>query len=179
MLTFCFVDEQLLQSIQDIFIAGTDTTVTALRCFVLFMLNRQDIQNRMRYEIKNIVSDSRSPSYRDRIQLPFCEAVIHETLRVANIAPLAIPHGLRRDLHFRGYTIPKDALILISLDSILNDPDTFEEPHIFNPDRFIKDGILSGANKVYAFGIGKCIAIFCELWKYDYHVYILTYDKTI
>ena len=139
----------------DLFVAGTETTSTALKWFIVFMLNKPDIQQRMRKEILDVVGDCRFPSYSDRGNMPYCDAVIHETLRVGNIAPLSLPHGLTRDLEFRGYVIPKHALIVPSLDSILTDPEVFEEPFEFNPERFLNDGVLSGTEKVHAFGVGK------------------------
>ena len=148
-------EEQLTRSVIDLFVAGTETTSTALKWFIVFMLNKPDIQQRMRKEILDVVGDCRFPSYLDRGNMPYCDAVIHETLRVGNIAPLSLPRGLTRDLEFRGYVIPKHALIVPSLDSILTDPEVFEEPFEFNPERFLNDGVLSGTEKVHAFGVGK------------------------
>ena len=104
---FLFADDQLLQCIGDLFVAGTETTATALKWFIVFMLNKPDIQQRMREEILRVVGDSRFPSDKDRINLPYCDATLHETLRLGNISAMGVPHGLTRDLEFRGYTIPK------------------------------------------------------------------------
>ena len=158
-------DDQLLQSIRDLFIAGTETTATALRWFIIFMLNNPDIQQRMREEILRVVGDSRFPSNTDRANLLYCDAVLHETLRFGNIVAMGMPHGLTTDLEFRGYTIPKHATVMPFLDSILNDPDLFAEPFEFNPERFFKNGTLSGHEKVYAFGIGKHSAL--DILRFD------------
>ena len=109
----------------------------------------------MREEILRVIGDSRFPSDTDRASLPFCDATMHESLRVGNIAAMGVPHGLTRDQEFRGYTIPKHATVMPFLDSILNDPELFEEPFEFNPDRFFKNGTFSGTEKLHAFGIGK------------------------
>ena len=135
--------------------AGTETTATTLRWFIVFMLHKPEIQQRMHEEILTIVGHSRFPSNTDRVKMPYCDAVLHETLRFGNIAAIGVPHGLTRDLEFRGHTIPKHATIIPFLDSILNDPELFDQPSEFKPDRFLKDGVLSGTEKVHAFGIGK------------------------
>ena len=60
-----------------------------------------------------------------------------EVQRCTNIAPLAIPHVVTRDdVVFQGYRIPKDIPVVFNLDSVLKDPDIFENPSQFNPGRF-------------------------------------------
>lgn len=43
----------------------------------------------------------------DRRNLPFTDAVIHETLRLACILPMALPHRTSQDVTFQGHFIPK------------------------------------------------------------------------
>lgn len=40
------------------------------------------------------------------------------------------------DTKIPGYIIPKDALVIIPIDAIHNDPEVFPEPHKFRPERF-------------------------------------------
>ncbi|KAK3084946.1 hypothetical protein FSP39_021877 [Pinctada imbricata] len=152
-----FEDFQLLRHLTDLFLAGTETTATALRWFILALLHQPDIQRRMRREIENAVG-ARIPSLSDRKKLPFCDAVLHETLRFGNIGPLSLPHGLAEDISFMGYKIPKDAIVIQCLDSIMMDSSLFKNPSQFNPMRFLtKDGELAGTENVYPFGIGRRI----------------------
>ena len=154
-------DDQLLWALSDLFVAGTDTTATTLKWFILFLLHNPTIEQSMRKEINGVIGKSRYPSLDDRLKLPYCEAVLYETLRVGSITPFSLPHSLTQDLEFRGHLIPKHALIIPCLDSILNDPEIFENPFIFNPDRFIdEDGKLNGTEKVLTFGLGKSFIYF-------------------
>ncbi|KAK3084214.1 hypothetical protein FSP39_010165 [Pinctada imbricata] len=155
-----FTDAQLLRSLTDLFVAGTDSTATALRWFLLALLHKPEIQDRMHTEIKDVVGNDGSPSSSHRSKLVYCESVLHEVLRFGNIAPLAVPHGLTEDLCYRGYIIPKDAMLFPNLDSIMNDPALFENPEDFIPSRFLTDdGHLTGTDKVQAFGVGRRICI--------------------
>uniref|UniRef100_A0A8C7H6Z4 Uncharacterized protein n=1 Tax=Oncorhynchus kisutch TaxID=8019 RepID=A0A8C7H6Z4_ONCKI len=47
----------------------------------------------------------------DRKNLPYTDTVIHETQRLANILPIAIPHTTSRDVTFQGYFIKKGTLV--------------------------------------------------------------------
>lgn len=50
---------------------------------------------------------SRQVRVEDRKDLPFTDAVIHESQRLCNIGPMAIPHKTSQDVTFEGYFIEK------------------------------------------------------------------------
>ena len=148
----------MLKIIGELFVAGTETTSTALRWFSLFMIRHPDVQDKMRKEINDVIGTSRFPSLEDKPNLPYCEAVIHETLRVGAIAPISVPHGLTNDFEYKGFTIPKEALLIPNLYSVYFDGTIFPDPHTFKPERFLnEEGNLQNIEKVLAFSLGKCI----------------------
>lgn len=55
-------------------------------------------------ELTRVVG-SRQVRVEDRKDLPFTDAVIHESQRLCNIVPMAIPHRTSRDVTFQGYFI--------------------------------------------------------------------------
>ncbi|KAK3083663.1 hypothetical protein FSP39_000935 [Pinctada imbricata] len=167
-----FTDEQLQVSITDLFLGGTETTSTVLQWFILILLHKPEIQEHMRAEIHKIVGESRFPSTADRSKLPYCNSVLHEVLRFGNISPLPLPHGLTEDLHFHGYLIPKHALLIPNLDSVLNDTAIYENPSEFVPTRFLsEDGTVSGTEKVYTFGIGRRVCLGESLARMEFFLF--------
>lgn len=54
---------------------------------------------------------SRQVRVEDRKNLPYTDAVIHESLRLANIVPMSIPHRTSRDVTFQGYFIKKVSVL--------------------------------------------------------------------
>jgi cytochrome P450 len=153
-----FAELQLLKIMGELFAAGTETTSTALRWFVLFMIRNTDVQDKMRKEVYDVIGSSRFPSMADKPRLPFCEAVINEVLRKGTVTPLSLPHGLTSDLQYKGFTIPKDTILIPNLYSVDYDENVFPDPHAFRPDRFLDvKGNLQNTEKVLAFSLGKQI----------------------
>ncbi|KAH9477256.1 Cytochrome P450 monooxygenase [Psilocybe cubensis] len=85
--------------------------------------------------------------------------------RLRSGVPLAIPHAAVDDCQYREYTIPKGAPILMNIWGIFHDPDLFERPDEFWPERYLltPDGTNPGHKKSYTirltlpFGSGKRI----------------------
>ncbi|NXK85280.1 CP2CP protein, partial [Amazona guildingii] len=58
-------------------------------------------------EIDQVVGRSRRPCVADRTQMPYTDAVVHEIQRFISLLPIALPHAVAKDTHFREYVIPK------------------------------------------------------------------------
>ena len=131
-------------------------------------MHHEDVQNKMWKEIDNVVGVGRLPCLSDRPNLPYCEAVIHESLRIGNIAPLSLPHLVTGDVHCQGFRIPKGSVIFPCLDSVVHDEKLFPNSHDFKPERFIDtDGKLYNQDTVLTFSLGEFICI---------NITVLTFD---
>ncbi len=62
--------------------------------------------DRVQEEIDRVIG-GRQPVVEDRKILPYTDAVIHETQRMANIVPMNLPHVTSCDVTFNGYFIEK------------------------------------------------------------------------
>lgn len=51
--------------------------------------------------------------------------------------------------------IPVGSDILLNMDSVLCDPDVFDEPYTFKPERFLTGDIEQKKQRAMYFGIGK------------------------
>ncbi|KAL3884088.1 hypothetical protein ACJMK2_030310 [Sinanodonta woodiana] len=139
---------------------GTETTSTTLLWAVLYLLHYPDVQEKCFDEIQTVLGLKRFPSLDDRSHLPYCEATILETLRIAAVVPLAVPHASTRDVYFKGFRIPKESSILINLDSIFHDSDIFRDPRVFSPERFLNSsGQVMKPNEFIPFSCGRRVCI--------------------
>uniref|UniRef100_A0A673JS04 Cytochrome P450 2G1-like n=1 Tax=Sinocyclocheilus rhinocerous TaxID=307959 RepID=A0A673JS04_9TELE len=102
-----FHKDNMLGTVLNLFIAGTETTSTTLRYALMLLIKHPHIQEQMQREIDQVIGQNRIPTMDDRKSLPFTDAVIHEVQRYLDIVPLNVPHYATRDISFRGYIIPK------------------------------------------------------------------------
>ena len=92
--------------------------------------------------------------------LPYCMAVIYETLRISNVAFTSLPYINQQDITIEGTNIPANSSIIVNLVSVNKDPQTFPQPNKFIPERFIdKDGKLLNIPEFSPFSIGKCLVV--------------------
>nr|XP_057905477.1 cytochrome P450 2K1-like isoform X2 [Doryrhamphus excisus] len=133
-----YSDENLVYTVLDLFGAGTDTTSLTLRWGLLFMSKYPHIQDRVQEELSRVVG-VRQVQMEDRKNLPYTDAVIHETQRLANIFPMSVNHSTSRDVTFQGYFIEKGTTVLPLLTSVLYDETEWKTPNTFNPSHFLDE----------------------------------------
>lgn len=98
--------------IRSVIQANKFQTVSALSCFFLAMTLYPDVQRKAQEELDRVLGPNRLPTFEDRDNLPYIEALVKETLRWHPVAPTGIPHLCTEDDLYNGYLIPKGALIL-------------------------------------------------------------------
>ncbi|XP_013856633.1 cytochrome P450 2K1, partial [Austrofundulus limnaeus] len=125
-------DDNLVHSVMDLIGAGTETTAMTLMWSLLYMAKFPQIQDGVQEELSRVVG-SHQIGMEDRKNLPYTDAVIHEIQRLANIAPMALPHTTSKDLTFQGYNITEGTTVIPLLTSVLYDESEWESPHTFNP----------------------------------------------
>ena len=97
-------------------------------------------------------------------RLPYTHATILEVQRLSCTAPASLLHFATEDIEVKSghqsYTIPRGARVLCNLRKFLLDPDIFEEPKKFSPERFLDaDGSIVKYEQVCIFGGFKYRAV--------------------
>ncbi|KAL7885464.1 hypothetical protein AOLI_G00057590 [Acnodon oligacanthus] len=134
-----FSEEQLARYIVDLYTAGTDTTSNTLLTAFLYLITHPDIQERCQKEIDEVLEGKAQASFEDRHKMPYTQAVMHESQRIANTVPLGVFHCASRDTELMGYSIPKDTVIISNLASVLSEEGQWKFPHEFNPANFLNE----------------------------------------
>ncbi|XP_035272682.1 cytochrome P450 2F5-like isoform X2 [Anguilla anguilla] len=134
-----FNERQLIGYLNDLLAAGTDTTANTLLTAFLYLMTHPDVQERCQKEIDEVLGEKEQASYEDRHKMPYTQAMIHETQRVADTVPLSVFHTTTKDTQLMGYDIPKGTLIIPNLSSVLSEESQWKFPHDFNPSNFLND----------------------------------------
>eukprot|EP00095_Tigriopus_kingsejongensis_P007363 maker-scaffold1571_size35388-snap-gene-0.6 protein:Tk07363 transcript:maker-scaffold1571_size35388-snap-gene-0.6-mRNA-1 annotation:"probable cytochrome p450 303a1" len=149
-----FNENALMATVIDMFAAGSDTTANTLSWAVLYMVLHPECQEKVQREIDDVLM-GKEPVLDDKARLPYTEAVIAEIQRKSCIVPSGIPHVTLKDTTIGSYQIPKGTFVIGPLYFFMHDPDYWNEPESFKPDRFIKDGKFKKDERLTIFGIGK------------------------
>ncbi|XP_062572180.1 steroid 17-alpha-hydroxylase/17,20 lyase-like [Saccostrea cucullata] len=155
-----FNDVYLIQTVADIFFAGTDTTKTIMDWFVCYLSGLPDVQAKCQEEIDNNIG-SRQLTMKDRSKLEYVEACLCETMRLALAASVGVPHFTLSDTQVGGYDIPKGTVVLANFYALHRDPKHWENAETFDPTRFLdKNGTLTTKRESYLpFSAGRRVCL--------------------
>ncbi|KAF1966836.1 cytochrome P450 [Bimuria novae-zelandiae CBS 107.79] len=125
-----------------VLVAGSDTTARILTNGVFFVLSdKTKITPRLYDELLQAMPtlDSR-PSLQKLEKLPWLTAVIKETMRLSALQTSRLSVvSPRDDLHYQEWAIPAGSAVGMTLRDILLDPEIFEDPEAFRPERWLSD----------------------------------------
>ncbi|NXA16547.1 CP21A hydroxylase, partial [Sapayoa aenigma] len=128
---------RLHMALVDLFIGGTETTAAALGWAMVFLLHRPELQARLRAELERAQGP---PGPGDMGRLPLLQATVSETLRLRPPAPLGLPHCALRHTSLGGFPIVAGTILVPNLLAAQQDPDIWQHPDAFLPERFLSPG---------------------------------------
>ncbi|KAI0082000.1 cytochrome P450 [Panus rudis PR-1116 ss-1] len=145
-------------------LGGSDTTSVYLQLFIQCLLAYPEVQARAQAEIDAVIGTNRMPTFEDIEALPYVRAIISEVHRFRPISPIGLPHVATTDETVDDYIIPNGTVIFQNIWAIYHDETLFDQPDVFNPDRFLhskfgtKPGVdTNGLREDFMFGAGRRI----------------------
>ena len=141
--------------------AGHDTTAF-FGCYMAYLLANHDaVQDKIKAEISAVLGGSDTNITGENLkQLVFCRMVVQETLRLYTIIPfvnrVAASDYAWTDGNGVVRTVRKGTVLLVALSSMNRDPDNWDEPNSFVPERFGDyKGHCSAKHGYLPFGYGS------------------------
>jgi cytochrome P450 len=123
----------------DLFSAGTETAATTLQWAMAELMRNPDMMSRAQAEVRAVFMPRMKVVEEGLSELKYLHWIIKETLRLHIPGPLLIPRECRETCKVLGYDVPKGAMVLVNAWAISRDPQCWEEPEKFKPDRFESD----------------------------------------
>jgi cytochrome P450 len=145
--------------LQDMFAAGTDTNFITLDWAMTELIMNPHVMEKAQAEVRSVVGDRRVVQESDLPRLNYMKAVIKEILRLHPAAPVLVPREALEDVIIDGYNIPAKTRIYVNAWGMGRDPELWENPETFEPERFMGSGIdFKGQDfELIPFGAGRRI----------------------
>ncbi|XP_061354583.1 geraniol 8-hydroxylase-like [Gastrolobium bilobum] len=154
------MDKTMIEHLShDLFVAGTDTTTSTLEWAMTELIRNPEVMSKAIKELELTIGRGNPVEESDIARLPYLQAIIKETFRLHPPVPFLLPRKAERDVNVCGYTIPKDAQVLVNVWTIARDPTIWDNPELFYPERFLGSNIdVKGQNfELAPFGSGRRI----------------------
>ncbi|WRX28170.1 Cytochrome P450 - like 10 [Theobroma cacao] len=142
---------------KDIFIAGSDTSFTAVEWAMSEMLKNPRVLQKAQAEVRQVFNRKGDVDGEGLHELEYLKLVINETLRLHPPIPLLLPRECSERCKINGYDIPVKSKVIINAWAIGRNPDYWTEAERFYPERFLNSSIdYKGAHfEFIPFGAGR------------------------
>ena len=152
-------DEELRDEMVTMLVAGHETTATSLAWTFHCILDRPEVMDRLRAEVRGTIgSGSVEP------KLDYLDATIRETQRIYPIVPL-VGRIVREPLRLGGHDLPAGVVVAPCIYLTHHHPDIWPDPHTFDPDRFLAKRVSPYAFFPFGGGIRHCIGAAFALYE--------------
>lgn len=105
------------------------------------LLKHPNVMEEVQREIRGIAIDKDHITEDDLDEMKYLIAVIKESLRLHPPIPLLVPRESTEDIKINGYDIAARTRVIINAWAIHRDPEIWEEPEEFRPERFMNSSI--------------------------------------
>lgn len=158
-------DEQLIDEILILFVAGHETTSNALSFTLQLLAMHPDIQQRVHQEVSTWKPNG--VSIMDQFAISrYTIQCIEEAMRLYPPAYFSDRIAIEDD-QYKDIQVNKDTSILISFYEIHRSPEFWEDPEIFNPDRMHSDHKKEYSDWYFPFGAGPRMCVGSNFAMYE------------
>nr|BCK60970.1 cytochrome P450 [Scoparia dulcis] len=121
----------------DVLAAGVETLATALGWTMAELIRHPVVMRKLQDEVRGILGRKQDITKEDMEKMHYLKAVIKEIFRCHPPIPAYLRES-REDVNLKGYDIPSGTLVIINVWAINHDPNYWDEPEKFKPERFLR-----------------------------------------
>ncbi|KAM7515665.1 hypothetical protein LguiA_005248 [Lonicera macranthoides] len=127
--------------LMNMLLGGTDTSSATVVWAMTELMKNPSLMKKAQEELRKLIGEKGRVDEDDLQKLPYLEAVVKETLRFHPAAPLLVPRETMQSCVVDGYEIRPKTLVYVNAYAIGRDPDCWEDPEKFFPERFLNSTI--------------------------------------
>jgi len=132
-------EEQLFDEVMTIFLAGYETTSTALTWLFVALKDHPEILQKLQAEADQVLGD-REPSFEDVMRLTYARKVFMEVMRMYTTVPFLPRETVKAD-QLGDHHIPAKSMILMFYHGVHHNPNVWKDPEVFDPERFTPEAM--------------------------------------
>ncbi|KAJ5535701.1 hypothetical protein N7513_008887 [Penicillium frequentans] len=173
-------DTQVIDEVVTMFI-GAATSANLVAFALYYLIKNPEKITKARAEIDSIVGANGQIQLEDLKKLQYCEAIIRESLRLSATAPGFNIEPIPRATDDKSpillaegkYQIPYNQAMIAILHTVNRDPEVFEDPEKFCPERVLGekwDNLPKGAKRNFGNGKRECYG---KMWAWRWSIFTL------
>lgn len=113
------------------------------------MMHYPEVKERVQEELMDVVGEERLPNISDMNKLIYTKATLYEIMRRSSVVPMGTTHSTDREIEFEDYILPKNAHVIPLLYAVHMNPEYWDEPEDFRPERFIIKNETTGELQIH------------------------------
>ncbi|KAB2038999.1 hypothetical protein ES319_D03G182800v1 [Gossypium barbadense] len=150
---------QVKALLMDIVVGGTDTTSTMMEWTMAELIANPEAMKKVKQEIDDVAGSDAAVDETHLPKLRYLDAAVKEAFRLHPPLPLLVPRCPCDLSNVGGYSVPKGTRVFLNIWCIQRDPQLWENPLEFKPERFLTDheklDYLGNDSRYMPFGSGR------------------------
>nr|BAU59406.1 cytochrome P450 71AT96 [Fallopia sachalinensis] len=142
-LGFDITTDHIKAILMNIIVGATETTTATVVWVMTELMRNPEAMKRLQEETRTFMMRKKTSDMmikgEDFEKLVYLKAVVKETMRLHPAAPLLIPRETIGKCVIEGYEIQEKTLVFVNAWAIGRDPEFWENPEEFTPERFLSD----------------------------------------
>ncbi|CAL5052704.1 unnamed protein product [Urochloa decumbens] len=120
----------------DLFAGSNDTSATTLQWTMAELMRNPGVMLKLQDEVRGAFAAMTKVTEEGLRELSYLHMVIKETLRLHLPSPLLLPRESIERCQILGYEVPKGTMVMVNAGALSIDPEYWDEPEVFRPERF-------------------------------------------
>jgi cytochrome P450 len=146
---------QLRDEMITIFTAGHETTANVMTWTLYYLARHPEVMSKLREELRQVLNGGIATEELLE-QLHYTRAVLFETMRIRPPVGIMI-RKIERATRLNGYELKADGMAMINIYNIHHHPTLWENPEIFDPERFLDRKFSKSTFLPFGIGSRFCI----------------------